>query len=192
VTTGNVAVASGEPTHAEQSRRRLELTPRQVAEQGARLVPNTLRYLGVPDSSLMDAVQDVFVVALRRLDDFEGRSSLRTWLYGICVKVAHGYRRRAKSSRESLVEQLPEVGTPASQEAELERAEWRHELNALLDGLDERQRAVFVLYEIERLTMKEIAEALACPLQTAYFRHKSAKKHLLAALSHLRGTEEEA
>ncbi len=45
---------------------------------------------------ILDAAQDVFLVALRRLDDFEGRSSLTTWLYGICVRVAHGYRRRER------------------------------------------------------------------------------------------------
>jgi RNA polymerase sigma-70 factor (ECF subfamily) len=191
MTIGNTAVAFREPTQADANPEPRDLTPRRVAEEGAQLVPNTLRYLGVPDGSLMDAVQDVFLVALSRLGDFEGRSSLRTWLYGISVKVAHGHRRRAKSRRESLVERLPEVPTPAPQETELERAESRQVLNALLDGLDDRQRAVFVLYEIERLPMRQVADALACPLQTAYFRHKSAKKRILAAVSRSRRMEEE-
>ncbi|MFZ5891386.1 MAG: RNA polymerase sigma factor [Myxococcota bacterium] len=161
------------------------VTPREVAEAGARFVPQTLRYLGVPDVSLMDAVQDVFVVALRRLDDFEGRSSLRTWLYGICVRIAHDHRRRAKSSREALVAELPEVPVVAAQDAALEQSEWRRALGALLERLDEHQRAVFVLYEIQGLSMKEVAEALGCPLQTAYFRHKSATSRVLEAFQRL-------
>jgi RNA polymerase sigma-70 factor, ECF subfamily len=153
-----------------------------VAEQGARFLPQTLRYLGVPNDLLLDAVQDVFLIALRRLEGFEARSSLRTWLYGICVNVAHEYRRRArKGIYESPVDALPEVAAAASQETELERAEWRRLLSGLLDELDENQRAVFVLYEIEELSMREVADALACPLQTAYFRHKSAKKRVLKA-----------
>jgi RNA polymerase sigma-70 factor (ECF subfamily) len=155
------------------------LTPRQVAEHGARFVPQTLRYLGVPEQCVLDAAQDVFVVALRRLEDFEGRSALTTWLYGICVRVAHGYRRRKKSNREALVDSLPEIVHQAPQEAQMECAEWRQELTMLLDQLDEAQRAVFVLYEIQRLSMKEISEALGCPIQTAYFRHKSARNRIL-------------
>lgn len=156
-------------------------TPRSVAELGARLVPQTLRYLGVPESSLLDAAQDVFVVALRRLDDFEGRSSLKTWLYGICIRVAHDYRRKNQRNREFLVEQMPDLTVPAQQESAVERAEWRQALCALLDQLDEGQRAAFVLYEIQRQSMKEVADALGCPLQTAYFRHKSARTRVLHA-----------
>jgi RNA polymerase sigma-70 factor, ECF subfamily len=156
-----------------------ELTPRQVAEQGARFVPSTLRYLGVPEGVVLDAAQDVFLVALRRLDDFEGRSTLTTWLYAICVRVAHGYRRRRHDGRESLVESLPEVASPAQQEAALECAEWQQQFDVLLDELDESQRAVFVLYEIQHLSMKEVAEALGCPVKTAYYRHKSARSRIL-------------
>ncbi len=156
-------------------------SPRAVAELGARFVPQTLRYLGVPDGAVLDAAQDVLVVALRRLGDFEGRSTLRTWLYGICIRVAHDYRRRDRGNRELLVEQLPEVTLPAEQERAVEQAEWRRRLTALLDQLDENQRAAFVLFEIQHLSMKEVADALGCPLQTAYFRHKSAQARVLEA-----------
>ena len=156
-------------------------TPRSVAELGARFVPQTLRYLGVPEQTLHDAAQDVLVVALRRLNDFEGRSALSTWIYGICVRVAHDYRRKNLSNRELLVTRMPEMTSPAYQETALEQAEWRRELGALFDDLDENQRTAFVLYEIRQLSMKEVAEALGCPLQTAYSRHKSARCRVLAA-----------
>ena len=158
-----------------------ETSPRAVAELGARFVPQTLRYLGVPEGALFDAAQDVLVVALRRLDDFEGRSTLKTWLYGICVRVAHDFRRRDRSNREFLVETLPELTSPAQQESAVEQGEWRRTLGVLLDQLDDSQRAAFVLFEIQRLSMREVADAIGCPLQTAYFRHKSAQARVLEA-----------
>jgi len=163
------------------SRRAPKLSAREVAEQGARFVPQVLRYLGVPEASVLDAAQDVFVVALRRLHDFEGRSALKTWLYGICVRVAHGYRRKSRACREALVDVLPEMTVPAAQEDEVQRTEWRRQLTVLLDQLDEPQRDVFVLYEIQRLSMKDVAEALGCPLQTAYSRHKAARTRVIEA-----------
>ena len=156
-------------------------SPRSVAELGARFVPQTLRYLGVPEGNLLDAAQDVLVIALRRLGDFEGRSSLKTWLYGICVRVAHDFRRRDRRNRELLVVRMPEVTLQADQESVVEQGEWRRTLGTLLDQLDEGQRAAFVLFEIQRLSMKEVADALGCPLQTAYFRHKSARTRVLEA-----------
>lgn len=156
-------------------------TPRAVAELGARFVPQTLRYLGVHEQVLHDASQDVLLVALRRLGDFEGRSTLKTWLYGICLRVAHDYRRKNQSNRELLVDSMPEATAPAPQEIAVEQAEWRSALGALLDQLDEKQREAFVLYEIQRLSMKEVADAMGCPLKTAYFRHKSARERVLAA-----------
>src|ERR1044071_7430098 len=62
------------------------------------------RHLGIPDASLADVVQDVFLVVHRRLSDFEARSSVRTWLYGITVRVARDHRRRAhrKGGHEEL------------------------------------------------------------------------------------------
>jgi RNA polymerase sigma-70 factor (ECF subfamily) len=76
---------------------------------------------------------------------------------------------------------MPEGTAPAHQETAMEGAEWRQALGRLLDQLDENQRAAFVLYEIQQLSMKEVAEALGCPLQTAYFRHKSARDRVLEA-----------
>lgn len=156
-------------------------TAKMVAELGATFVQQTLRYLGVPDDVLSDAAQDVLVVALRRLDDFEGRSTLKTWLYGISIRVAQEYRRKRKSGREVLVDVLPEVTAPGGQESAVRKAECRRALGAVLDTLNEEQREAFVLFEIQCLSMKEVAEVLSCPLKTAYFRHKAARTRVLAA-----------
>ena len=78
-----------------------------------------LRHQGVPERLLEDLSQEVFIVVLRRLDSFERRSTLRTWIYGICVRVASNHRRRAHVRRERPVSELPEQSSPAVQDLSL-------------------------------------------------------------------------
>ncbi len=156
---------------------------RRIFDGHAPAVSRTLRYLGVPESDLMDAAQEVFLVVNRRHREFEGRSSLSTWIRQICLRVALSTRRRRGRRREDVVEQPPDAGADADQHARLERDERRVQLNRLLDELDDDQRAVIVLYEIELLPMREVAETVGCPLQTAYSRRKAALERLRAALT---------
>jgi RNA polymerase sigma-70 factor (ECF subfamily) len=151
-------------------------------------VSRTLRYLGVPESDLMDAAQEVFLVVNRRFGEFEGRSTLSTWIRQICIRVALTYRRRRGRRREDILEEPPETVVDADQQAGLERREQRVLLNRLLDTLDDDQRAVVVLYEIELLPMREVAETVGCPLQTAYSRRKAALERLRTAMIELEGT----
>jgi len=163
---------------------------RSVVRLYAPFVGRSLRYLGIGESDVEDAAQEVFVVVLRRLDDFEGRSSLQTWLYGICVRIALAYRRKVSRRKEHVVDEPPAPSIPPPQPAKLEQEEARARLQRILEGLDEAKRSVFVLYEIERMPMKEVAEALGCPLQTAYSRHQAARKHVLGAFERQRRQEE--
>lgn len=143
----------------------------------------TLRHLGVREADVADVCQEVFVTVHRRLGDFEGRSSLRTWIYGICIRTASDHRRRASVRREIPTDEVPDSVTEANQPAELERSRLRARLAALLDTLDDDKRAVFVLYEIEELTMKEVAKIVGCPLQTAYSRLHAARSQLAQRLT---------
>src|SRR5262245_60871423 len=54
----------------------------------------SVRRLGVPASAMDDALQDVFVIVHRKVHEFQGRSSIKTWIFGIVVHVARAYRRR--------------------------------------------------------------------------------------------------
>jgi RNA polymerase sigma-70 factor (ECF subfamily) len=133
--------------------------------------------LGVPSADVPDICQEVFVTVCRRLPDFDvERASLRSWLYGICVRMASDHRRRLRSRKEESVETLPEPQLPASQDDELERRSARAFLEQVLANLDEDKRAVFVLYELEELTMADVAQAVGCPVQTAYSRLHAARK----------------
>jgi RNA polymerase sigma-70 factor, ECF subfamily len=135
-----------------------------------------LRRLGVPESDVEDVCQEVFVVVHRKLGDFEGRSSLRTWIYGICARTASDYRKSGRVRREVVTDAPPEAAHEGDQHDAFALKQARATLDRILDELDGDKRAVFVLYEIEELTMAEVAEALGCPLQTAYSRLHAARK----------------
>lgn len=150
----------------------------------------TLRRLGVADADAEDVCQEVFVAVHRKLETFEGRSSVRTWLYGICVNAASNYRRRRSVRREVVSEAPPEQTAAPEQQAELERKQALALLDELLNELDHDRRSVFVLYEIEQLSMHEIASAVGCPLQTAYSRLHAARKQLEASVKRLQARRE--
>lgn len=159
------------------------------ADHGA-FVWRVLRRLGVPDIDADDACQEVFLTVHRRLHAFEGRSSPRTWLYGICVRVASDYRKRAKTRRERCAPNLPDQAVEPSQLGQVALNEARALLDRILEELDDEKRAAFVLYEIEELSLKEVAVALGCPLQTAFSRLQAARRDVEAALARLRAEED--
>ncbi len=147
---------------------------RDLFEQHASQVWRALRYLGVPEADLPDACQEVFLVVHRRLGDFEGRSSLETWLYGIAVRVAASFRRRAHVRRE-VVQSIPDDGKDADQDEAVQRGQDRARLLVAMAGLEDGAREAFVLFEIEERPMTEVAEILGLPLRTAYARLHQAR-----------------
>ena len=68
---------------------------RALYEAHFRFVWGALRRLGVREADALDLTQKVFVTVHARLSGFEGRSRLRTWIFGICQRVASDYRRSA-------------------------------------------------------------------------------------------------
>jgi RNA polymerase sigma-70 factor (ECF subfamily) len=155
----------------------------EIFRQHAPFVWRGLRRLGVPECDVEDVCQEVFVVVHRKLADFEGRSSLRTWIYGICARTASDYRRSGRVRREVVTEAPPDAPHEGGQHEAVALKQARATLDRILDGLDDDKRAVFVLYEIEELTMAEVAEALGCPLQTAYSRLHAARKVVEAGVA---------
>lgn len=143
-------------------------------------VGRVLRYLGVASADLPDVCQEVFVVAHRKLGDLEGEGGARAWLRKIAVFVAQNHRRTRRRQREDGGDDLGEQPTPGAPASE--RLEQRQRLQRLLATLTDDQRAVFVLYEIERMTMPEVARALSIPVQTAYSRHHAARQRVVDAV----------
>jgi RNA polymerase sigma-70 factor (ECF subfamily) len=167
--------------------RDLELDFDQVYEEHFAFVWRSLRYLGIPPAQLDDAAQDVFVVVHRRLEGFAGRSSLKTWLFGIAhmVAIALLRRERRKRNHQPLPTELP--SPLQGPDGRLESAEAARWLDAFLDTLDDNKRAAFILAELEQMTAPEISEALGVKLNTVYSRLRAARQALEHALI-LRGT----
>ena len=144
----------------------------------------SMRRLGVPERHLDDATQDAFVVVHRRLGDFEGRSSVRSWVFGIARRVAHDYRRHCR--RKEPAEVMPAEQIAGAQPSPREAAERRESvqlLHELLDTLDDKKREVFVLAELEQMTAPEIADALEVNLNTIYSRLRGARREFNRAVA---------
>jgi RNA polymerase sigma-70 factor (ECF subfamily) len=139
-----------------------------------RFVWRVLRRLGVTDADVEDVCQDVFLTAHRRIADFEGRSTSRTWLYGICLRVAANYRRRSHRTRERSIDTLGDE--PASSQVPDEIGVTA--LDHALGQLSEVKREVFVLYEFGELSMLEVAEIVRSPVKTCFSRLHAARKEL--------------
>ena len=137
----------------------------------------TLRRLGIAAADIDDACQKVFLVAYRRLPEFEGRSSLRTWLCGIALRVTSEDRRRSVTRREvPLVEQPMQEAAGDGVLESLEQRERLRELDAILTQLPAEQRTVLVLFELEGMSGQEIATAVGIPLGTVRSRLRLARQ----------------
>ncbi len=158
------------------------LTFEQVYDQYFDFAWCNLRRLGIPAAHLDDAVQELFIVVHRRLSEFAGRSSIKTWLAGIAWRIASEHRRCEwrKGRSEPLPDDLVAPGRDPLGAAV--HAEAVHRLDALLETLDEDKRVVYVLAEIEQMSVPEIAQALALNVNTVYSRLRAARRSFEGAL----------
>jgi RNA polymerase sigma-70 factor (ECF subfamily) len=149
----------------------------------AAYVLQLLRRLGVREADVEDVAQEVFVVVHAHLAGFEGRSTLKTWISGICVRKVSEYRRKAHRRREVMLAVVPErEALSDQQEQELEQKQQAALLQQGLSRLTDKQFEVFVLYEIEELSMAEVAQAVGCLRFTAYTRLHAARRAMRAFL----------
>lgn len=169
--------------------READLDFEAVYAEHARFVWRSLARLGVPEEQLADGLQDVFVVVHRRLSDFEGRSSVRTWLFGIALRVAKDIARRARRHpSEPLAETLPDPRGEAPFDGAA-RSEAVQTLHRILAELSEEQRAAFILVELEQMSIPEAAVALEANIHTVTSRLKIARQRFEAALRRHRASD---
>lgn len=162
-----------------------------VYRDGFPFVWRSAKRLGVREASLDDVVQEVFVIVHRRLAEFEGRSALRTWLFGITLRVARDHRRSAaRKNPEGSVDPDALRSTAPGPIESIEKAEAVRLLHALLDEMDDERREIFVMAELEQLAMPEVAETLGINVNTAYARLRSARHLFETALARYRARDE--
>jgi len=149
----------------------------------APFVWRVLKRHGVAEGDIPDLCQEVFIVVLRKLPEFRGESSLRTWIYTIAVRVAAGHRRLARVSREHATDAPPVQIDARTPEDEVRAQGALAVLEYALSQVSEEKREAFMLFEFEELTAQEVADAVGCPRGTAFSRVLSARA---AVESHLK------
>jgi RNA polymerase sigma-70 factor (ECF subfamily) len=138
-----------------------------------------LRRLGVREADVLDQAQKVFLTAHVKLAEFEGRSQITTWLFGICQRVASDYRRSAMFRREETTDSAEMDLYGGSHEDVAQGAEARQRAQsaeAILNKLPEPQRLVFVLFELEEMSGQDIAQLLGISVGTVRSRLRLARE----------------
>ncbi len=144
----------------------------------------SLRRLGVPPRDLEDVLHEIFLVMLRRWNDYERDRPLRPWLFGIAFRVAAGQKRRG--SREVCGDVAEAQYLGQAPDDALAMSEARKLLLSALAFVPLERRAVLLMHEVDEVPMRDIAEQLEIPLFTAYSRLRKARKELDAALGRLK------
>ena len=157
---GPVTLRSVDPTaRAEEASPPLEFDA--VYQAHVQTVARWAARLGGPGADVEDLTQEVFVLVNRRLREFRGESRLSTWLFSITAKIVANDRRRRRIRRwwtrfapHAVERAVSATDTPLE---ELERRERRTQFYRALDALNERQRRVLILFELEEMPVAEIA-----------------------------------
>jgi RNA polymerase sigma-70 factor (ECF subfamily) len=141
-----------------------------------------------------DAVQSAYLKAFAKIGEFEGRSALSTWFTRIVINEALGRLRSSRRRKahleaqgvsllESYREMLMRGSEPAAPDAALAREQLRQMIERAVAGLPQAFRSVFILREVEGLSVEETAEALDVPPATVKTRLMRARKKLREALA---------
>jgi RNA polymerase sigma-70 factor (ECF subfamily) len=166
---------------------RREMRLARLLNEHFRMVWRALRRLGVPESSVDDAAQEVFIVASKKLDAIEPAHE-RRFLYGVALRVAAN-ARRSRSARPETPESdaLERTAAPVpTPEALLDRKRMRELLDVALDALPDDLRTAFVLFELEGCSAPEVAALLDIPVGTATSRLRRAREAFRASVDELR------
>jgi RNA polymerase sigma-70 factor (ECF subfamily) len=147
---------------------------------------SSVRRFGVLPHAVDDVVQEVFIVIHSRLHTLERPEALRSWIYGIVRRTVSGHHRAQRVREHSGMALAVEPDVRSYPRTPSDLAEQNDQvklLYSLLEELDEPKRDVFVMAELDELTVPEIAEILEIPLNTAYSRLRAARQAFEEALA---------
>jgi RNA polymerase sigma-70 factor (ECF subfamily) len=173
----------GDPSEKAVSEPR-EARLRRVLEEQLDFAGRTLRVYGVSEADVDDGVQQVCLVLVDRLDDIAPGSE-RAFVFSTAHHVASHIRRARRRRREVPEEEAEGVAVPFGLEEIADARRALDVLSRILDSLDENLRDVFVLHEVEQLTMAEIAELLEMPAGTVASRLRRAREQFQARVRRL-------
>jgi RNA polymerase sigma-70 factor (ECF subfamily) len=145
--------------------------------------------MGIPEHAVEDVMHEVFLVVNRRLREYDGRVSMTTWLYHQTRGVVSNYQRGRRRERQRIALVDPKPAPAPDPELEAGRAEAADFVQRFVDRLDPDKREVFVLADLEGLSVPEVAEALGIKLNTAYSRLRAARERFAQAVQRMRAAE---
>lgn len=168
-----------------------------VYREHRQFVYRVTRQLGVHPHEAEDVVHDVFVIVGAKLEGYEGRGSLRSWLYGVTRRVvSHHHRGERRSQRRlALVTDDPATTAPEPDrdpEDAVARAEAADLVEAFVARLSPAKREIFMLALVEGLPAPAIAEATGINLNTIYARIRSVRQAFERAVARRRLVKEGA
>jgi RNA polymerase sigma-70 factor (ECF subfamily) len=144
----------------------------------------SVRRLGVPPEGVDDAAQEVFVVASRKLGAIVAGKE-KAFLFGTAVRVASD-ARRAQNRRRRSPDEPPDTCDPTPPPDELvDRKRARELLDDVIAAIPDDVRPVFVLFELEGMTMAEIAAVLELPPGTVASRLRRAREVFAESVARL-------
>lgn len=119
-----------------------------------------------------DIVQDSFVKAYKNIQNFEERSSFKSWLYSIAINTAKN-TLRASALRNNVDYEKVILQTPSRSSDNIEQQELQTALAEEIEKLPSKQKLALTLRIFDELPFKEIADIMECPYDTAKanFRH---------------------
>ncbi len=158
----------------------------QLVHDHMDFVWRALRRFGVPEAEVDDATQQVFLLANDKLPVIRAGSE-RSFLLAVATRIA-SHARRANQRREAAQQRLSEhqLETAPSPEHLVARVEARDLLDRVLDEMPAEVRTVFVLFELEDLTVDEVARLLKLPRGTVATRLRRARGLFRDAVNQLR------
>ncbi len=149
----------------------------------SRRIRGLLMRLGVAPGDAEDALHETFVVAWRRIHTLRDPEALVAWLNGIAVRVEASLRRRAQLRRFVGLESISELAESTTPASELDTRRAQRLVYAALDGIADKKRTVFILFELHGMTGHEIAAIVGCPLKTVWTRLFHARREFLARVT---------
>lgn len=161
---------------------------RALVEAHFDFIWRALSRMSIPPMDLSDCVQQVFLVASRKLPSI-AEGSERAFLLGTALRVARDARRTHERRREVPEEENVELCCPGPQPDEIaDQRRLRALLDEVLAAMPEDLRVVFILFELEEMPTQEIASLLELPSGTVASRLRRAREEFDRRVARLRAS----
>ena len=184
---------TGHPAEGSSPAEARRLPPsalRRLVQEHYDFIWRLLARLNVASPEVDDAAQQVFMVLVSREGLTIKVGSERAFLYGVALRVAKEFRRKKQSQLNHFVPD-PEVLVDRSHDVEAvaERSQARQKLDRILEQMPDNLKEAFILFELEDMSVPQIAEMLAIPTGTVASRLRRARALFQKAVAELRGQQ---